>query len=918
MSVAANLPVDLDGPTLTVLTGPAGIGRTHALRTLRNAATRAGRPVLDLRLAPGCRHDAGYLAGRILAALIPTPTRLAAGRGHALTGEPPAHALSRVLRRHPGLVLLVDDAQWADAESVEALRDVLHEEYPVPVRCVAALRSDAVGADSDQSAAFDHLRQSGLVRIERLRPLSRADVDVLARQALQATPHDSLSTQLHRLGCGVPAAVLAVVEGYRAAAALRIVERRAYLTDAASTPRIPAEHDLTRPVRQLGPATHTVARALAVLEPLGGAVPGLIGQALDTTPEQVHRHLDALCAEGFVREYRRGWRIRVPALALALRAGLGPYERRRLAQVAVEALWSGTARCADPAYLPDQAAAAGGLVHAERAAALLRQHADDAAVRAPAAAARWWAGAADLSGDPADRAEALLARAVAEVGIGGYAVAQAQMRHLLGEYADTLPDAARQEAELLALASARGARAAPDVQAIAAGEPWLPDGPLPTRTTRAAALCFLDRWAEAVSLLPSDPTRSDSELLIGTPITAGRAPVADASAGDLPVADALAGDGSAGGVPVADALAGDLPVAGAPAGDGSGLGGSVRGAARRRFADTVARVSLAAVVGALDQADRELTAAGLTVDDLPPPERCLVHWRAGRWDAANDAALLGIAADLPVTRPVAHSTVHRAAAEILLARGWPVRARAMLDVARADDAPLPYLLAPVAAEAEWILGDAPAAERVVGDALAAATRHGLVVGLDELWLVAAELATERGDGEAARTAAASAVTAADQTTAIGALRIATAQLIVRPDRMRAGDLVALARVVGQPHEVARAIERVVRWTGRSVELLGEAYEILGDLGAILHRSRVRQAMRDHGITVPGRAQTLAEGERLLAALVAEGLSNRQLAAATQNSAKSIEGRLTRLFNRTGYRSRVELATAVLLGDYRIG
>ncbi|MFF0151814.1 AAA family ATPase [Micromonospora sp. NPDC005203] len=908
MSVAVNLPVDLDGPTLTVLTGPAGIGRTHALRTLRNAATGAGRPVLDLRLAPECRHDAGYLAGRILAAFIPTPTRLAAGRGHALTGEPPAHALSRVLRRHPGLVLLVDDAQWADAESVEALRNVLHGEYPVPVRCVATLRSGAVGADPAQSAALDHLRQSGLVRIERLRPLSRADVDALARQALQATPHDSLSTQLHRLGRGVPAAVLAVVEGYRTAAALRIVERRAYLTDAASTPRIPAEHDLTRPVRQLGPATLTVARALAVLEPLGGAVPGLIGQALDTTPEQAHRHLDALRAGGFVRAHRRGWRIRVPALALALRAGLGPYERRRLAQVAVEALWSGTARCADPAYLPDQVAAAGGLVDAVRAAALLRRHADDAAVRAPAAAARWWAGAADLSGDPADRAEALLARAVAEVGIGRYAVAQAQMRHLLGEYAGTLPDAARQEAELLALASARGARAAQDVQAIAAGEPWLPDGPVPTRTTRAVALCFLDRWAEAVSLLPPDSTRSDSELLIGTPITVGCAPVADASAGDLPVADAPAGDGSAGGVPVAGALAGD----------GSGLGGSVRGAARRRFADTVARVSLAAVVGALDRADRELTAAGLTVDDLPPPERCLVHWRAGRWDAANDAALLGIAADLPVTRPVAHSTVHRAAAEILLARGWPVRARALLDAARADAAPLPYLLAPVAAEAEWILGDAPAAERVVGAALAAATRHGLVVGLDELWLVAAELATERGDGEAARTAAASAVEAADQTTAIGALRVATAQLIVRPDRVRAGDLVALARVVGQPREVARAIERVVRWTGRSVELLAEAYEILGDLGANLHRSRVRQAMRDHGITVPGRAQTLAEGERLLAALVAEGLSNRQLAAATQSSAKSIEGRLTRLFNRTGYRSRVELATAVLLGDYRIG
>jgi DNA-binding NarL/FixJ family response regulator len=72
------------------------------------------------------------------------------------------------------------------------------------------------------------------------------------------------------------------------------------------------------------------------------------------------------------------------------------------------------------------------------------------------------------------------------------------------------------------------------------------------------------------------------------------------------------------------------------------------------------------------------------------------------------------------------------------------------------------------------------------------------------------------------------------------------------------------------------------------------------------------------VSIPGRAQTLAEGERLLARLVADCLSNRQLAAATQSSEKSVEGRLSRLFNRTGYRSRVELAAAVLVGDAGLG
>jgi DNA-binding CsgD family transcriptional regulator len=294
----------------------------------------------------------------------------------------------------------------------------------------------------------------------------------------------------------------------------------------------------------------------------------------------------------------------------------------------------------------------------------------------------------------------------------------------------------------------------------------------------------------------------------------------------------------------------------------------------------------------------------------PAPDRCLDDWRAGRWDAALDAALFATAADLAVGRPFLQSAVHRAAAEIMLARGRPARARAVLEAARADAAPLPHLMAPVAAEIEWLLGDPATAARLVGDALTEAARQGTLAGAEELWVVAAELAAVRGDELAA------AVTWS-RTTAQSALRAATARLITTRDDKAAAEAVELARGLDQPYELARTLERVVRWTGRRPELLTEAYGLLGDLGALLHRSRVRQSMREHGLAVPGRAQTLAEGEQLLAALVAEGLSNRELAAATQSSEKSVEGRLSRLFTRTGYRSRVELAAAVLVGEFRL-
>jgi hypothetical protein len=865
------------GPVLSLLTGPAGIGRTHALRAVRDALIRADRPVLDVRLAPEDRDEPWYLAGRLLAGLAAlTPAAAVTGRPRAVA-EPPAAALVRALHRRPGLVVLIDDLQWADPESAGALATALHDVARAPVRCVAAVRTGAAPR-ADLLAGFADLHAAGLAHDERLRPLSPAAADALVHRLLQAAPHHALRTTLRRLSRGRPGALIAAVQGYRGSPTLRVAQRRAYLTDATAAPAIPADHDLLAPVRRLGQTTGRIARALAALEPLGDAAPALIARALGIPPEEVDTDLATLRDEGLVH----GHRITVPAMAVALRSGLGPYERRRFAQVAVEALWAGEAHSTDPGFLPDQLATAGPLLDTRRALDGLRDHASAAAISAPAAAARWWTGVATLSSDPADRTEALLAHAAAEIGAGRHTVAQIALQRLLTDHAATLTGAAREEAELLWLTSARSARGLDPIRPIAAGEPGSPptgdsrsEPPGPwSPTARTGALCLLDRWQEAARMHATGPAAD----LLGAQIAAvtGRAATPPTSTVD--------DDGP--------------------------------GAARRRAAAAVERVGLALVTGDLTAADRELAAAGLTVDGLPAPERCLYDWRRGRWPDALDAAMFSIAAHLAVTRRTGHAAVHRAAAEVLLATGWPTRARTVLAGAR-DGVPLPQLLAPIEAELEWALGDAAGAARITAGALATAARHGLVLGTDELWTAAAEYAVERGDTEAAAQAAASATTAAARLgTDAAVLRASVARLMTGEGAP--ADVVAEARALGRPYELARTLERVVRWTGHRPELLTEAYELLGDLGATLHRSRVRQAMRERGLAVPGRAETLAEGDQLLAALVAEGLSNRQLAAATQSSEKSVEGRLSRLFTRTGYRSRVELAAAVLVGEYRIG
>ncbi|MDR7274252.1 hypothetical protein [Catenuloplanes atrovinosus] len=952
------------GPHLTVLAGPVGIGRSHALRQVREAMTRADRPVLDVRLAPEDRHEPGYLSGRLLAGL----TALTSVR--SWPSEPPGFPLIRALHRRPGLVVLVDDLQWADPASAETIRGVLHDVSRVPVRFVATVRTGAAPR-ADLAAAYADLRRAGLARIERLRPLSPAAADALVSRLLQATPHRTLRCRLRRLSRGRPGALIAAVEGYRASGSLRVAQRRAYLTDPEAEPRIPGDHDLLGAVHRLDDGARRVARALAALQPLGPAVPALIGRALALPPDEVDTHLGMLREEGLAH----GGRITVPAVAVALRDTLGPYERRRFAQVAAEALWSGEAECADPGFLPDALAVAGTLVDPARAVADLRAHARAAAVRAPASAGRWWSGAAALGGDPADRAEALLARAAADLRAGRHADARPPLQRLLTDHAETLTAPAREEAELLSLTAARGARDLTAIRAAAAGDPWFPAGPAPAPATRAAALSLLNRWAEARRALTAAPSPSgvpgtagepagpvvgegarmiaaEIEAVTGRSIALPPATVDDDGPGAArrhaaAAADRLTlslvtggpipppgGDGPAhprddavarhtGGVaaPVRRDAAGRLNGAGGVAARGNdgaatppaGHPGGAGGVAAPMRSDAAGRVSVDA---ARPPAGHPSGADG----DPAAPERCLVDWQRGRWVEALDAATVAIAADLAVGRRTGHAAVHRAAAEILLAGGWPARARSMLDGAR-DGVPLPHLLAPIEAELEWVLGDAAGAARVVDAALDDAAAHGLVIGTDELWAAAAEHAAERGDREAAARAAGCATAAAGTLgTGTAALHAATARLIAGTAASPVDEaaVVDAARALDRPYLLARTLERVVRWTGRRPELLAEAYELLGDLGATLHRSRVRQAMREHGLAVPGRVETLAEGDQLLAALVAEGLSNRQLAAATQSSEKSVEGRLSRLFTRTGYRSRVELAAAVLVGDYRIG
>ena len=133
-------------------------------------------------------------------------------------------------------------------------------------------------------------------------------------------------------------------------------------------------------------------------------------------------------------------------------------------------------------------------------------------------------------------------------------------------------------------------------------------------------------------------------------------------------------------------------------------------------------------------------------------------------------------------------------------------------------------------------------------------------------------------------------------------------------RKRLREAVDLARSREQPFETAVTLSAAARGSTGDRALLHEAYELFGLAGAALWRFHTRTAMREAGLAVPGRRQATEENDHLLATLIAEGLTNRQIAAVLRLSEDAVANRLSRFFARTGLRSRTEVVTAVLTGS----
>ncbi|MFJ2814946.1 helix-turn-helix domain-containing protein [Streptomyces sp. NPDC087294] len=789
-------------------------------------------------------------------------------------------------------VLLMRNLQQLAPDELPLLEDVVRRWGAAGTRCVGTVTLPLPRESRDAfGAVLDGLRRDGLVRQVTLRPLSVRRFAAAVTAEIEAKPEPTLVSWLWRLTRGWPATARAVLRTAREQGLIRVVGRHAHLVSGSTWQRSVAFEDLVLTVRELAGPAWSVAKAVAVLGQLGDAVPELAAEALGVPEGEVRELLAHLVDAGLVRRRRAdgGWEYRLPLAWAAVWSALGPYERRDLARIAVTALWQGTAHCADRSYLPERLASAGRLVDPARASAELLAAVEESG-RDDDRAGRWLLAAARLTPDPAQRPRLLLDHARVCVARGAADEGLESLRAVLRDHRDGLRPHQLLDVCYSYLAALYRAGDLDALQRIATDGVLDGSGtvePLERAVVRGCALLLLGRWREARDVI--GPVRDEA-------LRGGDRAGWDAWRAEFLLADAELwlglGDGTAR--------------------DEAGLAARYRAGEATDF-EVPARIGALLTLGEIGRAEELLDQTGYRAGQLGTASRMLIAFHRGRPREALDLTRRSAVTGTHTCDAVESAMYHHAVV-LLVSGGRLNRASELIALARARQPNLPHLLTSAEALCELVFGEAERAVSLLRGAVRRAEAEGVVAGTELLWLRVADVAMSLGRPEALVRCLAKAEWVAHR---LGTDRAEMARLVlhaaVHGDASAGQEALRLARWREQPLEEGAVLTRLIRHGLGDAEMLRDTYALLGGVDALMPRFWLRTLMRARGVAVPGRQATAAENERLLGVLVSEGLTNRRIAQILGTSEKSVEGRLSRLFARTGHGSRVELATALLTG-----
>ncbi|RCG32457.1 hypothetical protein DQ384_02830 [Sphaerisporangium album] len=855
----------LTPPVTLLLHGEAGIGKTHLLAETEELAGSMGYRVLH-----GQARDfgSGLAYASLTEALAPLHDDPATREAYTelvdaidqaalgVLGAAPAVRTANLLRRLPGRTLLaIDDLHLADADTLGALS--------LLPRRVAGL---AVAGTARRLPAMDADVVAGLS------PLSLGEVAELVTGLLGRTPSDAIVRHVHDESRGNPwfvrEAVLSLVHGGAVRSAYPGPRRGALLGRLFQRDR--GGRGLARvlaALRRTRPARTTDLPDLAEIAGLE------VGEA--------ERAFDGLVRDGLLLPLDDGaFEFAHPLVAEALYADLGPAERRRVhARIAALLHRQGLRGTRSVLEWASHLAEGGS---AEALPAMLRA-AEVTRWTAPLSAGHWYGRAAALA--PAAERGVLLARQ--------------------------------------ALSYWKGSRPMEALRAGQAALAVLAPGRRHTRTahTMVNAAHAMGRYELAVSIAAEQlPLADDRAALL-----AQRAVISTQLGIDSAelVAEAWKAMGTC---PPEDlvialsALAGDAMIKG----DWPGT---------ERALDTLLSASAAlppgARLAALESAAHLLASGGVrtrTLALLSEAERIYkgLGWRdiagqhvrtmavvrrlGGEWEHAlrdlrADAVTL---ADAGLSENAA--LLRNVELDILLDQGRYDEAEPLLA------GPPPGCVLQVslrkmfrARRAFFGLGDRATAARLLDQAV----RDGPADVVHRALGVRVVMLIVAGDDDGARTAAVTLAESARTGTPRARLAGELAMAAVFKDASRAEAALEVARADGLKFEEARA--RLILGALGDGRQLVRAHGIFSDLGAAPWRDRAAYRLREAGLA-PARSTALTAAERRVVELVADGLSNPRIAEELHYSRKTVEVYLSRVYAKTGLRSRVELALAYERGE----
>ncbi|MBU3067855.1 LuxR C-terminal-related transcriptional regulator [Nocardia sp. NEAU-G5] len=864
------------GPGFVLLTGRSGDGRTTLLREL---AARHQGPVLWSTAAPWETRYASGILLQLLPDLSVTPDSAV---------DDPVAGAARIARwvaaSRDTVLAVVDDAQWADALSLQALASAVRHHRDARLLVVAA----TVTGDADIASPAPDLLHHIATGIVRVGPLTVAEVGQLAARHGIAL-HPSMAERLCRHTGGVARDVEQL---------LAEVPPQVW---AGFDPDLPAPAAVTAEVRAaLGDCAPSTRRLIESTAVLGTGTAVRDAAALAGIDDDLITVLDEAARTGLVRLGPQGLTEIGPAdpmLRAAVLAGMGPAATAALRCRAAEST-------EDPVRRLRLLVAATPVPDTDLADRLDALATEQAAQGAWGTAAALLRDASRLTDDRLSR-ESRLTRAVdALIGAGDIFAAAALIPEV-----ESLRETPLRNAVLGYLAMVRGRPAEAEIRLARAwdlvnSEREPEQAALICQRYVLHALCRcrpteLVDWADrAIALVGSgNPAAVEAAAIRGLGLVYGRTEEARRSYAELSqqvrtgaqVQRIMMGRGWLS--LIADEfddaradLEGSVPT--------TYLGGSTRISLWARA--WLARVQF--LTGDWDDALRTVAEAAELVDRtgivLSSP---LLHWTAtsvhclrGDWAEAQSS--------------LQHTATGPQDYEIMRVPSY--LARAQWAEARADSAGVLRALHPMTQAWAWNGPDDPGqwpwadmyahalvTEARYDEADAFLTRHerhaadlGRPSAQARLRVVRGQLFGACGDLEHAREAFAGALEQLEG-------------MPLRYDRARAG----------------LSFGQMLRRAGKRREAdaeLSTARDLFAALDARTYVTRCDRELKAAGVRAQrtGRSgDQLTPQEEAVAALVARGLPNREVAAELFITAKTVQYHLTRIYTKLGIRSRAELA-----------